>query len=76
MYLYVKMNRDANCFLSDESKDCINSVSYEQRNMSARIGAQLVTIGLRIPTICWNMKREFYLDVKTFPAKTTKTRAS
>ena len=25
MYLYVKLNRDANCFLPVESKDCINS---------------------------------------------------
>ena len=43
-----------------ESKDCINSASYEYRNMSARRGAQFVPIGM--PTICW----------KTFPPKTTK----
>ena len=60
MYLYVKLNWDANRFLPAESKDCMNSASYEYRNMSARRGAQFVPIG--IPTICW----------KTFPAKTTK----
>ena len=60
MYLYVKLNRDANCFLPIESKDYINYASNEQRNMSARGGAQFVPIG--IPTICW----------KTFPVKTTK----
>ena len=27
MYLYVKLNRDDNCFLPIESKDCINSAS-------------------------------------------------
>ena len=51
MYLYVKLNRDANCFLLVESKDCINPASYEQRNMSARRGPHLVPI--EIPTICW-----------------------
>ena len=39
---------------------CIPRNSYEYRNMSARRGAQLVSIGM--PTICW----------KTFPPKTTK----
>ena len=34
MYLYVKLNRDANRFLPVESKDCMNSASYEYRNMS------------------------------------------
>ena len=29
MYQYVKLNRDANCFLLVESKDCINPASYE-----------------------------------------------
>ena len=37
----------------------MNSASYEYRNMSARRGAQFVSIGM--PTICW----------KTFPPKTT-----
>ena len=36
MYLYVKLNWDANRFLPAESKDCTNSASYEYRNMSAR----------------------------------------
>ena len=36
MYLYVKLNWDANRFLPAESKDCLNSASYENRNMSAR----------------------------------------
>ena len=58
MYLYVKLNRDANRFLSVESKDCMNSASY--RNMSARRGAQFVPMGM--PIICW----------KVFPAKTMK----
>ena len=60
MYLYVKLNWDANRFLPAESKDCMNSASYEYRNMSARRGAQFVPMGM--PIICW----------KTFPAKTTK----
>ena len=51
MYLYVKLNWDANRFLPAESKDCMNSASYEYRNMSARRGAQFVPIGM--PTICW-----------------------
>ena len=42
MYLYVKLNWDANRFLPAESKDCMNSASYEYRNMSARRGAQFV----------------------------------
>ena len=29
MYLYVKLNWDANRFLSVDSKDCMNSASYE-----------------------------------------------
>ena len=47
-------------FFPVESKDCMNSASYEYRNVSARRGAQFVPIGM--PTICW----------KTFPPKTTK----
>ena len=47
-------------FFSVESKDCMDSASYEYRKMSARRGAQFVPIGM--PTVCW----------KTFPAKTTK----
>ena len=39
IYLYVKLNWDANRFLPAESKDCMNSTSYEYRNMSARRGA-------------------------------------
>ena len=31
MYLYVKLNWDANRFLPAESKDCMNSASYEYR---------------------------------------------
>ena len=34
MYLYVKLNWDANRFLPAESKECMNSASYEYRNMS------------------------------------------
>ena len=41
MYLYVKLNWDANRYLPAESNDCMNSASYEYRNMSARRGAQL-----------------------------------
>ena len=47
-------------FFSVESKDCMNSTSYEYRKMSARRGAQYVPIGMQ--TVCWN----------TFPTKTTK----
>ena len=52
----------ANRFLPTESKDytCMNSASYEFRNMSAKREAQVVSMGM--PIICW----------KTFPAKTTK----
>ena len=46
MYLYVKLNWDANRFLPIESKDCMNSASYEYRNMSARRGAQFVPMGM------------------------------
>ena len=60
MYQYVKLNWDTNRFLPAESKDCMNSASYEFRNMSARRRAQFVPMG--IPIICW----------RTFPAKTTK----
>ena len=45
MYLYVKLNWDASRFLPAESKDCMNSASYEYRNMSARRGAQFVPRG-------------------------------
>ena len=38
----------------------MDSASYEYKNMSARRGAQFVSMGM--PIICW----------KTFPAKTTK----
>ena len=41
MYLYVKLNWDANRFLPVESKNCMNSASYEYRIMSARRGALL-----------------------------------
>ena len=44
-------------FFPIESKNCMNSASYEYRNMSARRRAQFVPIGM--PTICW----------KTFPPK-------
>ena len=30
MYLYVKLNWDAKHFLPAESKDCMNSASYEK----------------------------------------------
>ena len=46
MYLYVKLNWDANFFFPVESKDCMKSASYEYRKMSARRGAQLVPIGM------------------------------
>ena len=36
MYLYVKLNRDANCFLPVESKHCINFASYMSREISRR----------------------------------------
>ena len=51
MYLYVKFNWDANRFLPAESKDFMNSVSYEYRNMSASRGAQFVPMGM--PIITW-----------------------
>ena len=60
MYLNVRMNRDANCFFPGKSKDCMKSASYEDIKMSARSGAQFVSIGM--PTVCW----------KIFPAKATK----
>ena len=36
MYRYVRLNRVANCFFPVESKDCMNSASYEYRKMSVR----------------------------------------
>ena len=42
MYLYMKLNWDANNFKPAESKDCMNSATYEFRYMSARRGAQFV----------------------------------
>ena len=60
MYLYVKLNWDANFFFfPDENKDCMNSASYEYRNMSTRGEAQFVPIGMVV--ICW----------ETFPPNTT-----
>ena len=57
MYLYVKLNRYANCFLPAASKDCMNSTSYEYKNMLAWRLAQFVTIGM--PIIFWqNLYRE------------------
>ena len=44
----MKLNWDANRFLPVESKDCMNSASYEYRNMSARRGAQFVPMGMPI----------------------------
>ena len=49
------------CFFPAESKDCMDSASYEYRNMSAMRGAHLMPIGM--PTI--RLK-------KNFPPKTTK----
>ena len=49
MYLYVELNWDASRFLPTESKDCMNSVSYEYKNMSARRGAQLIDMNLPCP---------------------------
>ena len=40
IYLYVKLNWDANRFLPAGSKDCMNSASCDYRNMTARGGAQ------------------------------------
>ena len=53
MYLYEKLKWDARCFLPAESKDCLNSASYENKHMSARRGAQFVSIGM--PIICWKI---------------------
>ena len=47
------------CIFLTESKGCMNSASYEHRQMSARGGEQVVPMGM--PTVCW----------KTFHAKTT-----
>ena len=60
MYLYVKMNLDANRFLPVENKDYMNSASYEYRNMSTRRGAQFVPMIMSIISLktillylCW-----------------------
>ena len=55
MYLYVKLNWDANRFLPAESKDCMNSASYEYRNMSARRGAQFVPMGIVISWVYYTI---------------------
>ena len=36
MYQLVRLNRNANCFFPVESKDCMNSASYEYRKISGR----------------------------------------
>ena len=60
MYLYVKLNWDANRFLPAKSKVCMNPAYNEYRNMSGRRGAQFVHMGMPI------------IYLKTIPAKTTK----
>ena len=62
MYLYVKLNWDANRFLRAESKDCMNSASYEYRNMSARRGAQFVPMGIA-DYLLENLSREDHENV-------------
>ena len=62
MYLYVKLNWDANRFLPAESKDCMNSASYEYRNMSARRGAQFVPHG-NADYLLENLSREDHENV-------------
>ena len=51
MYLYVKLNWDF-IFFSVESNDCINSASYEYRNMSATKGPPFCT-PWNADYICW-----------------------
>ena len=51
MYIYVKLNWDANRFLPAKSKDCMKYASYEYRSMSARREVQFVPMGMLI--ICW-----------------------
>ena len=46
MYLYVKLNWDANFFFPVESKDCMKSASYDYRKISALRGEQFVPIGI------------------------------
>ena len=58
MYLYVKLNWDANRFLPAESKDCMNSTSYEYRNMSAKL--TLTRKGILTPTSLRNELRNCY----------------
>ena len=40
------------CFLLTESKDYMNTASYEYRNMWARRGAMFVPMGVRRPRKC------------------------
>ena len=62
MYLYVMLNWDANRFLPTESEDCMNSASYEYRNMSPRRGAQFEP--MRVPIIFFeNLSREDHKTV-------------
>ena len=49
MYLYVKLNWDANFFFLVESKDCMNSASYEYRNMSVEVTQIIYVVP---PLIC------------------------
>ena len=51
-------------FFPVESKDCMNSASYEYRNMSARRGAQFVPMGM--PTICWKTSPPTKSSLKKF----------
>ena len=69
MYLYVKLNWAANRFLPVESKDCMNSASYEYTHMSARRGAQFVPTGM--PISCWKpfpRRPRTFCQLETLPS--------
>ena len=63
MYLYVKLNWYANCFFQAESKDCMDSASYEYRNtgMSGRIGTQFGPVS--IPLVLENVSPKDHENV-------------
>ena len=61
MYLYVRLYWDANHFIPAESKDCMNSASYEYRNTS--MSARRVCANANAEYLLENLSREDHESV-------------
>ena len=46
----VRLNQDANCFFPIQSKDCMNSASYEDRKISVKRGHNSYPLECRLST--------------------------